>query len=222
MITDDDLSMIARTAVNLDSIQINASSSISLAGVDNLLRSSRASLKLLQYRPLRNVVASPSFGSRKAKKHVCRDLSALPSVCEVDVSIPSICADLFTHHALGWRGVCLIRFEGTCLESQCPLSQDQSRTLREGLGAARLLIQERKRLREDLVIELANDRYFFEPAKRLVHMEAFSVFGMMNLESIQETSVSAEGKVADYFGSTTVTVTESRFFEAVKDGSIVL
>lgn len=106
--------------------------------------------------------------------------------------------------------------------SQCPLSQDQSRTLRECLGAARLLIQERKRLREDLVIELANGRYFFEPAKRLVHIEAVSVFGMMNLESIQETSVSAEGKVADYFGSTTVTVTESRFFEAVKDGNIVL
>jgi hypothetical protein len=310
-IADGDLVAISKSAINLESIQVTGSSTISTLGVLALANASRSHVRFLEYRPVphairrsqshchtnRDYIAGnpfhwisnwePSIGetsgspmdsdthdfslpgtppqdavdtktklwtpgsprlkavldttdpsstvcelfmpsmetSYKAKspiaRHLCENLSALPNLREIDISLPSVCAGLFAHGKMSWSGSCLIRFSTFCHMSQCDTPRDQSRLLRQTLEAARSLMVDRRRLKSDLTIELIKGSYVFRPDKELVYGDFSSEMRTRKDDESEQNrvlTIMTGEEMMRHTGSGHIAVGETYFLEAVGDG----
>ena len=174
-ICDYDLSLMARTATNLEALDFTNLSTISVAGMLTLVRASRTSLQVLEHSPRSDDGFYHPFPGNlhPDTEHICHLLTSLPRMRDLSISVPYMCSALFSS-GLGtdaadvqWEGECQVRTTDMCGctgdKTQCIAS------LRHTFGAARTLIAARNRVHRNLAIEIFFSGCIFEPEKRLVH-----------------------------------------------------
>lgn len=164
-ITDNDLDLMARTAVKLQELHITGNASISINGVMALVKASNETLRVLQYSPLSNdgfehplpQVVSPN-------DHICESLLACQQLSDVSISLPSLCPTLFSRPDVRWSEEVQIRFAGFCCSRQA-----SSDCLGDVLDKARSLIEVRAAQGMNLSIELFTSHWIYEAAAGRVH-----------------------------------------------------
>lgn len=168
---------------------------------------------------------TPRSPTLNVAQHLCHDLSTLPRLREVDISLPSICTDLFAHSKMPWSGTCIIGFSRICQTSKCDKPQDYARLLRRTLESARLLTIERKRLKKHLIIELTNGSYIFRPDQELVYgdfsSESIALEGEENKEDTVVTATTWS-KIPGPNGLRHMAISETKFLRAISNGWLEL
>jgi hypothetical protein len=170
-ICDDDLHLIARTATNLEVLDITNLSTISVAGMLALVKASRATLQVLEHSPRSDDgFYHPYPGQMPSNEHVCDLLStSLPRMRDLSISIPYLCATLFSHTEVRWEGECQVRATDLCGCNSSTTGTERAAKLRTVFAAARTLVESRRRLGHQLSTELFFAGCIFEPEKSLVH-----------------------------------------------------
>lgn len=170
---DEDLEAIARTASNLEEFQLSGNSTVSIQGVMAIVKASHSSLRVLDHSPRANRgFAHPHPGRANADEHICEILSSCPRLNDISVSLPSMCATMFSNHDVVWRGDVQVRaahlcghedINGNTAGAQTALQKllDQSRRLVD-LGAASIVPR-------SMYVELFFADYIFEPSEHRVH-----------------------------------------------------
>ncbi|KAM0714694.1 hypothetical protein Q7P37_009768 [Cladosporium fusiforme] len=168
-VSDSDIIAVSRTATSLDRIELTETSSVSTRGLKSLLEASRWTIKMLQYSPVSYPTGSPS-STELRPSHFCLDIHSLPKLRDLEVTLPSLCASLFLNRRSMWTGKCLIRFDKICGDpGSTSTSEARGHLLQKTLDAALDLMDDRKRLRENLRLEISNGRFVFDVNERLVH-----------------------------------------------------
>lgn len=174
-INDDDLKSIARTACSLEEFQITSTSTVTIEGVMAIVRSSQRTLRMLEHAP-RSMDGfwHPHPGSTTDSEHLCELLTHCPKLEDLSISLPSMCAELFSNSGVRWRGDCQVRALHICgHEHSHPVRQRGAiaTSLRKTLVAARSL--SRSQARSILPVELNIELFFadciFEPHISAVH-----------------------------------------------------
>lgn len=174
-INDDDLKSIARTATSLEEFQITCMSTVTIEGVMAIVRSSQQTLRMLEHAP-RSMDGfwHPHPGSTTDNEHLCELLTRCPKLEDLSISLPSMCAELFSNSRVRWRGDCQVRALHICgHEHSHPVRNRSAITasLRKTLAAARNL--SRSQARSILPVELNIELFFadciFEPHASAVH-----------------------------------------------------
>lgn len=169
-LSDADVALIARTATNLTCLDLTNISTISVAGLLNLVKASHATLEVLEHSPRSSDgFFHPYPGNLPSNEHICDLLTSLPKMRDLSISIPHMCASLFSNPKVNWSGDCLIRAVDICSCSPSTPFAKRQALLASTLQAARSLIDARARVRHKLSIELFYAGCIFEPEKRLVH-----------------------------------------------------
>lgn len=165
-ICDSDLELIARTTTNLEALDITNLSTISVAGMLALVKASHDTLQVLEHSPRSDDgFYHPYPGKLETGEHICHLLTSLPHMRDLSISIPHMCADLFSSASeVKWEGECQVRATELCPSSRRPAEQ-----LRRLLSAARDMIASRQRMHCRLSIEIFFAGCIFEPEKNLVH-----------------------------------------------------
>ena len=172
-LTDDDLFVIANTAVNLREIHITGTVSVTIDGIEALVDSSDQTLEVLEHSPL----IADGFGHLDPvnihghKHHFCRKILRCPRLRNLSLSLPSLCEELFASTSVRWRGEMQIRTSIVC--GRHPLSlkispEAQSQFWRV-LDQARKLMFFRQAEGVELDIEIFVGDWIFEPRHFLVH-----------------------------------------------------
>jgi len=174
-INDDDLKSIARTATGLEEFQITCMSTVTIEGVMAIVRSSQQTLRMLEHAP-RSMDGfwHPHPGSTTDNEHLCELLTQCPRLEDLSISLPSMCAALFSNRNVRWRGDCQVRALHVCGHEGAHAERDRSAvaaSLRRTLAAARALAQSQawSILPVDLSIELFFADCIFEPHVSAVH-----------------------------------------------------
>jgi hypothetical protein len=219
-VTDHHLVDISKTATNLESIQVTGSLSVSIDGLCALMKSSQRSVRLLEYRNF--ATATNVSKSHDDIGHHCVTLSALPTLRELHVSVPSICEGPFNNHDVKWSGTCSIRFQQICNTPTCNGQQHLTVLLKDLLSAARSLIDERRRLREGLVLELTYGNYVFRPGQ-VARGEFLPILGTFRGDEMRDSPVElspSRDKMLRGQESTRVEISGSWFLRAMAEGWI--
>lgn len=114
-VKDDDVRKMARTATNLKEVHVTGMSSITISGIMALVKSSKDSLRVLEYSP----VANDGFGhldlaGTESDGHLCSTLINCRRLENLSISLPAICPDLFLSDTLNWKGEVQIRATRLC------------------------------------------------------------------------------------------------------------
>lgn len=169
-ICDADLELIAQTATNLEVLDITNLSTISVAGMLALVKASHHTLQVLEHSPRSDDgFYHPYPGHLATNEHICTLLNTLPKMRDLSISIPYMCADLFSNLEVQWEGECQVRATDLCGCDSNTSGKERAAKLRKVFAAARTLIQHRQRLGHRLSIELFFAGCIFEPEKNLVH-----------------------------------------------------
>lgn len=176
-IDDEDMFNIARSATNLEEFHLTNLSTITIAGVMAIVNSSANTLRVLEHSPRSDDgFFHPHPGHLSPDTHVCDSLASCPRLRDLSISVPSMCACLFSHEDVVWEGECQVRALELCdrddsstNESYRAQQLQRSRRLRDVLESARTLMQNQKRKRRELDIELFFADCIFDPAERVVH-----------------------------------------------------
>ncbi|KAF1812387.1 hypothetical protein P152DRAFT_488002 [Eremomyces bilateralis CBS 781.70] len=187
-ITDDDLFAISATASGLEEFHMTCTSSITINGVMSILKASQSTLRVLEHAPRsQDGFDHPHPGSLADGEHICEVLTSCPNLRDLSISVPTMCADLFSNENVRWKGECQVRAAHLCPEalSHAKRQLQQKPTKPRGkssrdpsqLALASLLVQSRNlinacnRLRDHdpLSIEIFFSDYIFEPHARSVH-----------------------------------------------------
>ncbi|KAI9698184.1 MAG: hypothetical protein M1836_004186 [Candelina mexicana] len=169
-ITDTDLKAIARTAQNLKAIHITGLSSVTVDGVMALVEASKDTLRILEFSPLSDDgFDHPDPSATSAKEHLCPLLLDCPRLENLSISVPSICADLFSKEAVHWSGELQIRGGTTCGQDHTPSSSINAEDVWRVSNQARALMDFRQKQGAQLDVEIFISHWIFEPRQRLVH-----------------------------------------------------
>jgi hypothetical protein len=171
-IDDDDLKAIARTATGLEDFQITCMSTVTLDGVMAIVKASRKTLKVLEHSPrAQDGFSHPHPGVYSENEHICHILTSCPKLQDLSISLPSMCADLFSNERVQWRGDCQVRALHICRHEQDATSNASTAALKELLKQARRLIRRRATAYypEKLTIELFFADFIFDPHIESVH-----------------------------------------------------
>ncbi|KAI9720417.1 MAG: hypothetical protein M1812_002923 [Candelaria pacifica] len=188
-ITDSDLKAIARTAKNLKAIHLTGLSSITIDGVMALVEASKDTLGLLEYSPLSDDgFDHPDPSTTSLGKHLCPLLLDCPRLENVSISVPSICAQLFSKNTVRWSGELQIRAGTTCGQDHIVPSSINAQDVWRVLNQARALMDSRHVQGAQLDIEIFISHWIFEPRHNLVHgnfdlAEAISEFTWPSLKA---------------------------------------
>lgn len=228
-ITDTDLALIARTATNLEALDITNISTISVAGVLKLVKASFNTLQVLEHSPRSDDgFYHPYPGHIPDDEHVCDLLTSLPKMRDLSISIPTVCASLFSNENIRWEGEFQVRAIDICGCSPSTTGPERAIELRKVLNAAKGLMAARGRMRKELAMELFFAGCIFDVGKGLVHGD----FVLAELRSHgcwpRDRRISMKGP----YGNTGVygkeesaswdAVPEEEFLEAVEKGWIQL
>lgn len=200
-IGDDDLKAIARTATNLEEFQITNMSTVTMEGVMAIVKASQKTLRLLEHSPRsQEGFLHPDPGNLSEKEHICDILTACPKLEDLSISIPSMCADLFSNGNVRWKGDCQVRALHLCGHDEGTTSNASIVDMKNLLTQARQLISKRAtgRYPARLTIELFFADVIFDPHTSSVHGD-FSLAELVSNQTWPDNkSVSRKGP----YGST--------------------
>lgn len=169
-VTDHDLAATARTATNLEVLDITNLSTITVAGMLALVKASHNTLRVLEHSPRSDDgFYHPHPGRLQTGEHICELLTSLPNLTDLSISVPSACATLFSNPDVKWTGECQVRATDLCGITEHATRSEATTALSSLLTSARSLITARQRMHHHLSLELFLANCIFEPAKRLVH-----------------------------------------------------
>lgn len=169
-ITDSDLKAMARTARNLKAIHITGLSSVTIDGVMALVEASKDTLRILEYTPISDDgFDHPDPTATSANEHLCPLLLDCPRLENLSISVPSICAHLFSKESAHWSGELQIRAGTTCNQSHTPSPSIDAVEVWRVLNQARSLMDSRQEMGVQLDIEIFISHWIFEPRHNLVH-----------------------------------------------------
>lgn len=227
-ICDADLELIAQTATNLEVLDITNLSTISVAGMLALVKASASTLQVLEHSPRSDDgFYHPYPGHLSTDEHICSLLTSLPRMRDLSISIPHMCADLFSNLEVKWEGECQVRATDLCCKSTS--RADRAIQLRRLFTSARELIASRNRLGHRLSIEIFFAGCIFEPEKKLVHGD----FVMAEIRSFGVWPRGRQTSTKGPYGTTGVygkeedqgnwdAVWEDEFLVGVREGWITL
>lgn len=155
-VTDDDLRQMARTATNLQELHVTGMSSITIDGVMALVKSSRNTLRVLEYSPVsKDGFEHPEPTGVEGDEHLCSTLSSCPRLENLSISLPSICSDLFSNDTVKWKGEAQIRTSNLCkIRQDLAQSKDAQDDFWGLLDKARSLMTSRLAEGAELDIEI--------------------------------------------------------------------
>ncbi|KAF2234428.1 hypothetical protein EV356DRAFT_515080 [Viridothelium virens] len=141
-VCDDDLQAIARTATGLEEIHISCLSTISIKGLIALIQSSRNTLRVIEHAPRSSdgfIHCHPGELEPDSSIHLCELLTSCPNLRDLSLSMPTVCAELFSNHRVKWSGELQVRALSLCtLQHKRNVNRrDQVNSLSKLLSAAR-------------------------------------------------------------------------------------
>ncbi|KAJ4325161.1 hypothetical protein N0V94_000875 [Neodidymelliopsis sp. IMI 364377] len=171
-ITDDDLLAIARTATQLEEFHLTCISTVSIDGVMAVVKASRNTLRVLEHSPRsQDGFWHPHPGSPSDSEHLCETFRSCPKLETLSISLPSVCADLFSHEDAKFRGDMQVRALHLCGHEHGRSTQEATDALQKLLQQARALVQRRAKstVPQELYVELFFADCIFEPGYASVH-----------------------------------------------------
>lgn len=171
-ITDSDLFAIARTATHLEEFHLTCNSSITIDGVMAIVKSSRKTLRVLEHSPRsQDGFWHPHPGSPSDCEHLCETFRNCPKLETLSISLPSVCADLFSNEDVKFAGDLQVRALHLCEHEHGRSTQDATDALQKLLQQGRRLISRRAEsvIPRELYIELFFADCIFEPSSNSVH-----------------------------------------------------
>lgn len=228
-VSDEDLTTIAKTATNLQCLDLTNISTVSVAGLLNLVKASRFTLEVLEHSPRSSDgFYHPYPGHLESGEHICELMTSLPRMRDLSISIPTMCPTMFAYHDVPWTGDAQFRFTDVCGLNPATPPHVRTEHLSRVLHAARALIAARARVRRELRIELFFAGCIFEPEKRLVHGD----FSLAELSSggqwpgdVREASSKGPYGSSGYYGKEEegwVAVWEDEFLRAAERGWVAM
>jgi hypothetical protein len=171
-ITDKDLYAIARTATQLEEFHLTCISSITIDGVVAVVKASRKTLRVLEHSPRsQDGFWHPHPGSPSDSEHLCELLRSCPKLETLSISLPSVCADLFSDQNMKFAGDLQVRALHLCGHEHGRSTQEATDALQKLLRQARALVRRRATsvIPRELYIELFFAGCIFEPSYSAVH-----------------------------------------------------
>lgn len=213
-VTDRDVKAIARTATNLECLDITNLSTVSVAGMLALVKASRNTLQVLEHSPRSDDgFYHPFPGQLQTDEHICELLASLPQMRDLSISVPYLCADLFANHEVKWTGELQVRAADICGCSTNSGATKRAEKLQVALEAARDLIAARLRMHHELATELFFAGCIFQPEKRLVHGD----FAFAEISSHGQWPTSKQPSTLGPYGQTGTYGKEEGFWDAVTE-----
>ncbi|KAF2001148.1 hypothetical protein P154DRAFT_172229 [Amniculicola lignicola CBS 123094] len=194
-ITDRDLFAIARTATQLEEFHLTCISTISIDGVMAVVRASRSTLRVLEHSPRsQDGFWHPHPGSPSDSEHLCDLLRSCPKLETLSISLPSMCADLFSNMNVKWAGDLQVRALHLCGHEHGRSTDEATDALEKLLHQARRLIHRRANsyIPKDLYVELFFSDCIFEPSSDAVHGD-FSL-AQLTFDGSWPTTLISSGK----------------------------
>ncbi|ORY08839.1 hypothetical protein BCR34DRAFT_488206 [Clohesyomyces aquaticus] len=170
-ITDRDLYAIARTA-QLEEFHLTCISTITIDGVMAVVKASRSTLRVLEHSPRsQDGFWHPHPGSPSDSEHLCELLRSCPKLETLSISLPSLCADLFSNEDVKWAGDLQVRALHLCGHEHGRSTLEAQEALQKVLRQARGLVQRRASciIPRELYVELFFADCIFEPSLNAVH-----------------------------------------------------
>jgi hypothetical protein len=171
-ITDSDLYAIARTATHLEEFHLTCNSSITIDGVMAIVKASRKTLRVLEHSPRsQDGFWHPHPGSPSDSDHLCETFRSCPKLETLSISLPSVCAHLFSDEDVKFSGDLQVRALHLCGHEDGRSSQEATDALEKMLQQARRLIRRREQstIPRELYIEVFFADCIFEPGFSSVH-----------------------------------------------------
>ena len=195
-ITDSDLFDIARTATRLEEFHLTCISTVTIDGVMAVVKSSRSTLRVLEHSPRsQDGFWHPHPGSPSDSEHLCELFRSCPKLETLSISLPSVCADLFSNVDVKFTGDLQVRALHLCGHEHGRSTHEASEALAKLLQQARSLAARKARsvLPRELYIELFFADCIFEPNVQLVHGD-FSPLAEVSEDDSWPGSLGPSGK----------------------------
>ncbi|KAK3659452.1 hypothetical protein LTR56_001342 [Elasticomyces elasticus] len=223
-VCDTDLKLIARTATKLECLDITNLSTITVAGMLALVKASSETLQVLEHSPRSDDgFYHPHPGRLETGEHICELLANLPQMRDLSISVPNMCADLFSNHEVKWAGELQVRATDLC---NCKKGTEGEK-LQAALSAARTLMAAKRRMHHELSTEVFFAGCIFEPEKRLVHGD----FAIAELRSGGRWPLDAQSSTLGPYGQSGTygkdeglwdAISEEEYLHAVGKGWVAL
>ncbi|KAF2844199.1 hypothetical protein T440DRAFT_436769 [Plenodomus tracheiphilus IPT5] len=196
-LTDVDLRAIARTATRLEEFHLTCNSSITIAGVMMVAEVSRETLRVLEHSPRsRSGFGHPHPGQPSGGQHICETLRSCPKLTTLSISLPSMCAGLFSNFAARLAGTLQVRAQRLCGTRADCSALESTDALQALLNEARSLIKRRANgtIPDELHIEMFLAACVFEPGLRSVHGDFSLAYMSSERRWPQGTVLSGQGQ----------------------------
>lgn len=194
-VTDADLFAIARTADRLEEFHLTCNSSITIDGVMAIVKASRKTLRVLEHSPRsQDGFFHPHPGSPSDSEHLCDTFRNCPKLETLSISLPSVCAHLFSDDNCRFSGDLQVRALHLCGHEDGRSTQGAIDALQKLLEQARHLIDVRAHstIPRDLYVELFFADCIFEPGFRGVHGDF--AMGQISSEGLWPHEIQFSGK----------------------------
>lgn len=200
-ITDRDLLAIARTAMQLEEFYMTCISTITIDGVVAIVKAARSTLRVLEHSPRsQDGFWHPHPGSPSEEEHLCELFRSCPKLETLSISLPSVCADLFSDPNAKFHGDLQVRALHLCGHEDGRSTQEAANDLETLLRDARRFISRKAAsvVPKDLYVELFFADCIFEPSLKLVHGD----FSLANLATDGTWPGALESSGKGPYGST--------------------
>ena len=171
-ITDRDLFAIARTATRLEEFYMTCISTITIDGVVAIVKAAHSTLRVLEHSPRsQDGFWHPHPGSPSEEEHLCELFRSCPKLETLSISLPSVCADLFSDRNAKFHGDLQVRALHLCGHEDGRSTQEAATDLEKLLRDARQFIRRKAAsvVPKELYVELFFADCIFEPSLKLVH-----------------------------------------------------
>jgi hypothetical protein len=216
-ITDTDLYTIASTTTQLEEFYVTCNSSISISGVMTIVRASWTTLRILEHSPRsHNGFRHPHPGLPRYNEHLCGTFRSCPKLESLSISVPSVCAYLFSNDNAKFKGNLQVRALHLCQHENGRPPQETSDALEELLHQARQSIS--RRAEDTTTCELYIELFFascvFEPGFQTVHGDFSLAQILSNMQWPQHLRQSGKGP---YYGTSLYENDIERPFQCIKE-----
>ena len=193
-LTDADLVAISRTASNLKELHITGCSTLTMEGIAALAESSKSTLEVIEYSPLKNSHRPTS--SQTPQTHTCERIHTWPRLRDISLTVPSLCPAIFDSDPnVQWTGEMQLRASTIC---NCWSKDSERAGLSRTLHAARALVEARRLAGVELAIEVTMGDWIFDPKAEMVHGNF--ALGKVLADGAWPVSEIRSGKGGDGFG----------------------
>jgi hypothetical protein len=194
-ITDTDLYAIARTATQLQEFHLTCNSSITIDGVMAIVKASRQTLRVLEHSPRsQDGFWHPHPGSPSDSEHLCDTFRNCPKLETLSISLPSVCAHLFSNEDVKFSGDLQVRALHLCGHEHGRSTQEAADALEKLLQQARGLIRRHAQstIPRDLYVELFFADCIFSPGCQSVHGDF--ALAQISSDGLWPQNIKASGK----------------------------